>query len=241
MTNVNFVLQGKGGVGKSFIASLLAQHHRARGSEVICIDTDPVNATFAGYEAYGVRRLEIMVGDDIDPRAFDDLIDAIAEAPEEAVVIVDNGAATFVPLCSYLMENGAIPFLADAGHRLRFHSVVTGGQALRDTLVGLDALCEHFPGVPVVVWLNEFFGPPRENGKSFEQFRVYEANAERIHALVTLPAVRRETFGVDVEAMLKRRQTFEEAIACPDFSVMARQRLAQYRRDVMARLERANL
>ena len=46
---IHMVLQGKGGVGKSFIAALMAQFLQDRGRDPVCIDTDPVNATFAGY------------------------------------------------------------------------------------------------------------------------------------------------------------------------------------------------
>ncbi|CCG42341.1 hypothetical protein PHAMO_380009 [Magnetospirillum molischianum DSM 120] len=43
------------------------------------------------------------------------------------VMVVDNGASTFVPLCSYLLQNEVIPLLAEAGHGVRFHTVITGG------------------------------------------------------------------------------------------------------------------
>ena len=105
MAMVNMILQGKGGVGKSFIATLLAEHYKAHNIETVCVDTDPVNATFAGYAAYGVRRLKIVDGDDIDPEKFDELVEIVAAAPEGSAVIVDNGAATFVSLCASLMED----------------------------------------------------------------------------------------------------------------------------------------
>lgn len=50
MAKIHMVLQGKGGVGKSFIASTLAQHKLAKGKKLLCIDTDPVNATFNGFK-----------------------------------------------------------------------------------------------------------------------------------------------------------------------------------------------
>ena len=40
---IHLSLQGKGVVGKSFIASILAQYFLNRGHQVQCIDTDPVN------------------------------------------------------------------------------------------------------------------------------------------------------------------------------------------------------
>ena len=43
MANTHTVLQGKGGVGKSFIAAILAQYMNAMGRKPLCIDTDPVN------------------------------------------------------------------------------------------------------------------------------------------------------------------------------------------------------
>ena len=158
MPQVDMILQGKGGVGKSFIASLIAQHCKGLGVETVCIDTDPVNATFSGYKAYGVSRIELFDGDDIDPLRFDELVDAMMQAPEGSVVTVDNGAATFVPLCAYLLESGAVGVLREAGRGVRFHTVVTGGQAEQDTLKGFDALCGNCPDVPTVVWGNEYFG-----------------------------------------------------------------------------------
>lgn len=95
--------------------------------------------------------------------------------------------------------------------------------------------------MPVIVWLNEYFGTTAENGKPFEEFKSYKAHEARVHALVTLPAVRAETFGRDIEAMLRSRLSFDEAIAGPGFSLMARQRLKTYRRDLEARLEQARL
>lgn len=241
MAAVHLVLQGKGGVGKSFVSSLLAQHLRASGTDTVCVDTDPVNATFAGYAALEVRRIELQSGDDIDPRAFDALIEAVMAAGEKQAVVVDNGAATFVPLCAYLRESDAVSLLGEAGHAVRFHTVVTGGQGLRDTLVGFDALCAHFPGVPVVVWVNEYFGRAAEGGKSFEDFRTYKAHEDRVEGLITLPAVRPETYGRDLDEMLRRRLTFDEALSDKAFGLMARQRLTTWRRDVASRLGRAGL
>jgi Mrp family chromosome partitioning ATPase len=55
---VNLVLQGKGGVGKSLVASILAQFYRANGHAVKCIDTDPVNQTFSQYAGIGAQHMK---------------------------------------------------------------------------------------------------------------------------------------------------------------------------------------
>jgi len=65
---INLVLQGKGGVGKSLIASFLAQFYRAAARPVKCIDTDPVNQTFSQYAAIGAKHLRLMDGNQVNRR-----------------------------------------------------------------------------------------------------------------------------------------------------------------------------
>ena len=45
---VHFILQGKGGVGKSLVAAI-AQYVRTRTDAVVCFDTDPINQTLTNY------------------------------------------------------------------------------------------------------------------------------------------------------------------------------------------------
>lgn len=132
---IHLSLQGKGGVGKSFIASILAQYFGARGKRIRCIDTDPVNTTLFQYKALGVSRLELLQDGSIDQRGFDVLMECLLT--EDATFVVDNGASTFIPLWSYILENNAVEVLRQAGKRLYVHTVITGGQALLDTLHGM--------------------------------------------------------------------------------------------------------
>lgn len=71
MSTVHLTLQGKGGVGKSFVSSLIIQHQTEKGRPVVCVDTDPVNATMAGYRAFAARRVELMEGSALNARKFD--------------------------------------------------------------------------------------------------------------------------------------------------------------------------
>ena len=93
---VHLSLQGKGGVGKSLVASVLAQYLRHRGEDVRCIDTDPVNQTFSQYTNLGAVHLRLLDQGRIDPRAFDQLMERLLT--EDGVFVVDNGASTFIPL-----------------------------------------------------------------------------------------------------------------------------------------------
>ena len=221
---VHMVLQGKGGVGKSVIASLLAQYKASKGATPVCVDTDPVNASFAGYEGIKVQRLDILDGDDVNPRKFDALVEIIHGT--DADVIVDNGASTFIQLSRYLVTQDVPELLQSFGKRLVVHTVITGGQAAIDTIHGFDALAKQFPTeAEIVVWLNPFWGPIEVDGKRFEQTSAYERHRERIHAFVQLPTLKAETFGQDFAEMLQAKQTFDAALRSDALTIMARQRL----------------
>ncbi|NQU58501.1 MAG: conjugal transfer protein TraL, partial [Rhodospirillales bacterium] len=58
MKQIHMILQGKGGVGKSFVASLLAQHYLSREITPVCIATDPINQTFAAYKSFNAHQLK---------------------------------------------------------------------------------------------------------------------------------------------------------------------------------------
>ena len=81
MSKIHFVLQGKGGVGKSLIASLIAQYYCEQDNTPMCIDTDPINQSFAAYEALNVHQLDILVNNDVDQSKFDQLIELIYTHP----------------------------------------------------------------------------------------------------------------------------------------------------------------
>jgi len=240
MATINFILQGKGGVGKSLIASMLAQHYQDQGIETMCFDTDPVNRTFASFKALNVRTVDILDNGRVIESAFDGFIEKIIQAPEDTVVVIDNGASTFLPLCAYLKDNGIFAFLRENGHDMTMHTVVTGGQSILDTMNGLQALTVNFPDVPVVVWLNEYFGKVEMNGVSVEESKVIQ-NSENIHAFIRLKELHKDTFGHNFARMLKERKTFSEAIADPKFDIMCRQRLVMTQREISAQIDQAHL
>jgi cellulose biosynthesis protein BcsQ len=68
---VHFILNSKGGVGKSFIAFLLAQYYCQRGAPIVCFDADATTSTFSSFAALNVTRIKLMQGPRIDERRFD--------------------------------------------------------------------------------------------------------------------------------------------------------------------------
>ena len=240
MSNVHIVLQGKGGVGKSLAASMLAQYLTKRGESPLCIDTDPINATLAGFQSLNVSKVELLENGDINPRKFDAMMEMIAGSKES--VVIDSGASSYSALSSYMFDNGAPDVIADLGHKLVLHTIIVGGQSLIDTLQGFASVAEAFPDpAAIVVWLNPYHGPVEAEGKSFEQLKAYRELKDRVAAIVTLPDLRKETFGADVRDMLAARKTFEETLADGDIALMQRHRRGRVRDAVFAELDKAKV
>src|SRR5271165_4554696 len=99
MSTVHLILQGKGGVGKSFAAFLLAQYLPDKSVLVRCFDADPINNTLASFPALNAVKVDLIENSDkgrrIDPRRFDDLVERITGQPAEAHVIVVSRATDF--------------------------------------------------------------------------------------------------------------------------------------------------
>lgn len=242
MANVHLTLQGKGGVGKSMIAAVIAQYKKEKGSRVVCIDTDPVNATFEGFESLDVKRLEIMDRDEINSRNFDTLIEWIATEPADDFVI-DNGASSFVPLSSYLISNGVPDMLADMGHKVIVHIAVTGGQAYEDTVNGFAAIVSQYPeSARFVVWLNPYWGPVQSSeGVPFEKDPEYKAALKsargQVLGFVVIENMKKDLAGRDFGEMLKDHLTFEQALQLESLPIMTRQRLKLVKRGFYEQLD----
>ena len=234
---VHFILQGKGGIGKSFVSALIAQYIQQDDQNVLCLDTDPINATFSSFPALNVRSVALLEANNlIDERRFDDMMEEIFDA--DASVVVDNGAASFTPLSSYLLDNEAFTAIQEAGKEVVIHSVIAGGLAQDNTVSDFVNLTAQLPqSVQVVVWLNEHFGPIEANGKTFEEMKAYLDNKSRVTAIIRLPKRTENTYGKDLAAMLKKRLTFKEALASESFRVMSKQRLKIMQRGIYEQLE----
>jgi hypothetical protein len=241
MAIIHFVLQGKGGVGKSMISAFLYQTLAALGHEVSAVDTDPVNATLKGFKEFkNVSQLDLLTPDgNISSRKFDDLLDLLAEAPENTHIIVDNGASSFVTLGAYMQENNLVENLEELGNTVYLHTIITGGQALLDTVGGFANLVKGFPNCPIVVWLNPYYGTIEIEGKPFSEFKIIKEHEKNIHAIIELPLGNRELIGKDIEQMLSKRISFDTGIN-DSGHLAVRCRLKKYWKTILNYVERAN-
>jgi hypothetical protein len=230
---IHMSLQHKGGSTKSFTANVIAQFYKDKNRPIIVLDADPSNKTLMAYEGIGAQPVQIMAENNtIDPRCFDDLIEQFLST--ESDFVVDNGAANFPPFMNYMIENSVPTVLAESGRKLVLHVPIIGGEAMEETMQGFANIAGHFENnISIILWLNEAIkGPISRDGKEFEDSKVYQLHRSKVGGIVRVPYHSSETFGADMEQLLKNRMTFQEGIESNAFRLMAKQRLKQMQREI---------
>lgn len=235
---VHFILQGKGGIGKTLVSTILAQWLGQKdGDKLRCFDTDQENPTFSRYKALNVKHVPVMTDTrNIDPKRFDALMIDILE--EDGICVVDNGANSFTPLMAYLIENDCFAMLEEAGRKVYIHTIVGGGDTLHDTATGFAATAKA-THVPLILWENEHFGRlASPSGKVFTDAQTYLDHAERVRGRVVLGARNPDTFGADIKKMNTGRLTLTEVRESERFNVMEKQRIKVVFRDLFEQLDK---
>ena len=128
--------------------------------------------------------------------------------------------------------------LKSSGRRIFLHCVLTGGQALADTLSGFARLAQTTGERNIVLWVNEYFGRVERDGRALSELPVYIEHANSVVGSVAIPRRNQDTFGRDVEDMIAAKLTFNEAIGAAKLPIMAKQRLKIVQRDLFEQLDR---
>lgn len=243
MNSIHFVLQGKGGVGKSLIAALIAQYLLSIGQKVICADTDPVNATFTQYKSLNVAHVEIVENGNVVQRKFDALMEKMLET-QDADFVIDNGAATFLPMTRYLAENDIYQIMSESDKTVYVHTVLTGGQAKSDTFNGFMELLRNINDhAKVVVWQNEFWGAVEYDGHPITAVKDFKeaAKAGKIAGLVKI--IDRSTsdaFVGDIKQMTESHMTLDDVNKSDKFYSLSKSRLRKLVNEIFGQLDCVN-
>jgi hypothetical protein len=237
---VHFILQGKGGIGKTLVSTILAQWLALKDDTPLrCFDTDQENATFSRYKALNVKHVPVMTDTrNIDPKRFDALMIDILE--EDGNCVVDNGANTFSPLMGYLLENDCFGLLKESGRKVYIHTIVGGGDTLHDTAMGFLSTAKS-TDVPLVLWENEHFGLLQSAaGKQFTESATFNDHAARVVGRIVLHQRNAETFGADIRKLNTARLTAEEVKTNEKFNVMEKQRIKVVFKDLFEQLDKVD-
>lgn len=235
MKTIHIIMQGKGGVGKTFISSIVAQYLKESTKiPVHCFDTDPVNKSFAQISALNVKIINILTEHrKIDGSQFDVLMDQIVKLEGQGVI--DTGAASFVPLMHYLLENRIASFLSESGIGMIVHVPMQGGQALRDTGYGLSVMLDELK-CPVVIWLNNHLAVIEKTPEAFKDRAIYKKYKKHIIGIVEIAERSHDTFGKDIRCMTEQNLTFEEVATSDKFFIMNKQRILIFKRSIYEQL-----
>jgi hypothetical protein len=168
--------------------------------------------------------------------AFDDIIDDIISADRDFVI--ENGATNFLPFMAYLVDNNLPEVLSENGRELVVRVPVVGAEAMMEIIQGFNDIATNIGGhAKIVVWLNEALkGVIQPSGKDFEQIQAYINYKDKITAIVRVPYHTSELFAQDMDQLLTRKMTFDEAQQSADFRLMAKQRLKQIQREIFDQL-----
>jgi hypothetical protein len=167
MSQIHFIGGEKGGVGKSLLARVLAQHFIDRNLPLIGFDTDRSHGALLRYYADYAAPMPLEAHDSLDR-----VIEAAAEQPERRV-LVDMAAQTQIDLLRWLEETGAADVAAQLGVAMNYWHVMDNG---RD---GTHLLGRWLEGagarLPLILVLNEVRG---------ERFDLLQASGLLEQALV---------------------------------------------------------
>ena len=168
MKRIILVLNGKGGVGKSFVAVNLVQYLMDRKVEHVAIDTDNENSTLKRFHA------DAEFVDIEDPRQRDSILNRLGV---HALVVVDCRAATTDLLLDYFEEIN----LAEVLRRLKAQlTLVIPINHEADSVDQVQRLVAALADVPAYVIVR--------NAVHSDSFALYEGLADRKRLLEKLGA-----------------------------------------------------
>ena len=165
MSHIHFIGGEKGGVGKSLLARVLAQHFIDRSLPFIGFDTDRSHGALLRYYGDYAAALPLDAHDSLDP-----VIEAATAEPGRRV-LVDLAAQTQGPLLRWLDEASVPALAAELGLKMTYWHVMDAGRDSADLLARwLDGAPGGVqgvnPGLPLVMVLNEV------RGDGFEQLEA---------------------------------------------------------------------
>lgn len=238
-TTTHWILQGKGGVGKSLSASVLTQYLIERGYAPACGDTDPVNSTFHQIKDLNVELVNIAENGVIIQKLFDPLFESILLS--DTVSVIDNGASTFLPFAQFIKANGILEAMEQYGKQVFIHCIVTGGQSKDDTAAGLLSLIELVKSsgtsAKIVVWINEFWGVPSFEGKTLEQTKWFGQAAAHVQGVVHIIQRTGDDFITDVRLMTERHLTYRQIKLSEEFRILSKSRIYNVFNDIYRQLD----
>lgn len=207
----HFVMQSKGGAGKSVVSALLAQYLLEKNPNLMLIDTDPSNKTLSSYQALNVQRIELLNRNKlIDQSKFNGFMNEFLS--NDNPMIVDTGSGDFLAINNYMITNEIPLLFTETGKSMFIHTPINFGQSREETLKCLMSLSANHQDTPIIIWENEYFGENEEDIMSMPMIK----KAKNIVASIKIHKMNADTEEKYFSMMLKGGLTFNEVALSED-------------------------
>lgn len=240
MSNVHFIMQTKGGIGKSWVSALLAQYLKSKKRKLVCADTDPKTPTFVNFKSLNVAYVEVFENGKIKQAKFDPLVESMLEKDYDFVI--DTGGNTFIDLKNYLLDNSTFNTLHESGKKVFIHCPLTGGQAFDKTIEGFSELLDIKSNFfKIVVWENEYWGPVESDGVSVLESDLYlnAVDAGKVLGSVKIKdRSQSDSYVDDIKKMTTNSFTLDDVQSSKEFNLMAKMRMKTVVNDVFLELDK---
>jgi MinD-like ATPase involved in chromosome partitioning or flagellar assembly len=232
--DIHIVLGAKGGIGKTYVASLLAQYATRSNAPMKVLDLDQSNSMLARIPSLNARAVDLLTDAKFDSQKMDALLETMMK--DDGPFLIDVGASTFVEVWRYLTKYGILSGIEAEGFRLVIHTVIVGGPEMADVLAGLKEIISKIEGRQVVVWLNPIRGKIERNGKTFQESEVYKLAKDKILALVPMSDADEATLN-DLHRMAQDKHTLLTVDSVEQYQFFTKRRLKTYRDELFIQLD----
>ena len=220
---LDLILNGKGGVGKSFFAVNFIQHLKDRRVKHVAVDTDNENSTLKRFHPNSIF-VDLSKPSAVDP--------VFRELTGHSLVVVDCRAASTDIFLQYFEKMNAFDVFKELGATL---TVILPINNDPDSVKQVQVLTDKFTDrAGYVIVKNRFFG---------EQFEIYDKSKTRLRLLDELDGKEIEMPVLEdwlVVALNQATTTITPALRSDKLFIMDRQRLLNWQRDFYGQLECAH-
>lgn len=231
----HFVMQSKGGAGKSVCSALLSQYFidLLGVDNVMLIDTDPSNKTLGAFSSLNVDKVDVVTRNGAEARVNQSKFDVFINnfVNNQKLMVVDTGSGEFLAISSYLKANEMPEVLESMGKGLFIHCPVNFGQSEAETFQTLLMLSNNFKSANIVVWENEYFG----EAKTTPDYK----KLKNVVGVVRITKKNPDTDEKDFSNMLKNHLTFDDVDNSEDyemFGFMQKRRITNQQKEIYDQL-----
>lgn len=231
----HFVMQSKGGAGKSVVSYLLAQYLQDLAKDLMIVDIDASNKTLGSFKKLDVNKINVLNKNKlVDQSKFDSFIDDFAEADKP--MLVDTGAGDFLAINGYMVEQDLPAVFKEMDKKIIIHVPLNFAQSKEDTMKCCIDLLTNHKEATIVIWENEFFGENLEDIHTSQTMKKFD----NIGGVVKIRQLNKDTDQKDFTTMLENKLTFDEAFDTANkhlFGFSQKIRLKRIKNDIWGQLD----